>query len=333
MCKEVGGQQDKVKMPLVESLTETIQWNRSGIESMRNNDIEQALDLFSKAFTKHEESKSSIMAKMGVSSNGERPATALINSGNHENIGKGMGDWFMRDLQCIPSTSEDGESSQDMMHCEPIRLPANVDAIASQMVAAYNSGDRSVEDPALDAWSLLSICHAYNLGLAHHLCATKILYSTNRSSPLLPDADTHFKEAGRMFESTLRMERLRSQNSQQQHESNHLRHQEETNDARLIIVLACLNNLADLYYKCNEVSRSRQCYKKLKMSVERLQDMLLPGRSHPDERLMRLYIPSFRAKAQKGLALVPRSNSPTRSPSPTRTQSFYVFNSSTAGAA
>ncbi len=339
MCEQVDGQQDKVNVSLVECLSETMQWNRSGIKSMQNNDIEQSLDLFSKAFNKHEKSKSSIMAKMGVSSIGERPATALISSGNHENIGKGMGDWFMRDLPCVPSTSgiEDEESSEEMMHCEPIRLPANVDGIASRMDSAYNSGDRSVEDPALDALSLLSICHAYNLGLAHHLCGTKILHSTTNTSPLVPDADTHFKEAGRMFEFTLRMERLRSQNSQQQHTSNHLRHQEETNGARLIIVLACLSNLGDLYYKCNEASRSRQCYKKLKMSSEQLQGILSPGRNHPDERLLRLYLPSFRAKSQKGLALVSRSgnssNSPARTPSPTPTQSLYVFSSSTAGAA
>lgn len=327
-------------MNLADCLSETLQWNRSGIECMENSDIEQALELFSKAFTKHEDSKSSILTKLGVSSSGERSSAAVICSASDGSFGKDMGDWFVRDLPSIPLSSgnEDEHQFEEMVHFEPIRLPSKVDTIVSNMVAAYNSGDRTVEDPALDAMSVLSICHAYNLGLAHHLCGIKIVQATaDVSASIQANADTHFKEAGRMFEFTLRMERLRSENSQQQHPTNHLRHQEATNGARLIIVLACLSNLADLYHKFNEANRSKQCYKKLMKAAQRLQGFLVPGRSHPDERLLRLYLPSFQAKSRKGLARLSRngrlSTSPARTPSPTPTQSFYVFSSTTAGAA
>lgn len=269
------------------------------------------------------------------------------------------------------------------MYYEPIRFPLAIKAVASSTSAILNDNgiDPGQSDESVsNALDLLTTSHAYNLGLVNHIYGLKVLYSTNKdeasvrtdfsasnshrnsttatahttanTTGALDDASAasrakiHFDRAGRMYALVLRMERSRSKDDPHHRNNVH----------RLIVVLGCLNNLADLYHKSHQGVRSKHCYMQLKTTSEQMLGLLLRGQPSPhhqrEERLLRSYLPSFWTRARKGLSRWRRrsnssgeimsenedpveQNTSARSTrtSPWASQSQYVFNSPSAGAA
>merc|ERR1719162_2218456 len=348
------------------ALSNTLRWNRVAIECLQNNNVVKALKLFTIAFSTHERVKSKLLAKIG-SAGGIRTRNnnGSIDSDSNT-IGRDMGDWFVRDKSPLPFGiwEEGGEAengTEDFRYREPIRLPLAIATAPSIVAACYNTSQLLSEESVTSAMQLLTTCHAYNLGLVNHLYGLEILRSghdgeasfenvTATGSPI-SKSRIYFDRAGRLYEFTLRMERSRTKRDRNNHNS----HQNKViNAPRLIIVLWCLNNLADLYQKTNQVVRCKQCYKQLRKTTERVLGLIRPGQQlcrQEDERILRSYLPDFLSRSRKGLsrlmrasdsdsdettsedgAVVERNSSSTRAPSSIQPP-HYAFNNSCAGAA
>jgi hypothetical protein len=327
----------------------------------------------------HERVKSEVFADMGDSTS--NASTSNDNSfGNISNIGKEMGDWFVRDLLPISYRhgvqSDSEQTHEELVHYEPIRLPSMIDSIVSSIVAACNSGNRGAQESSLDAMNLLTICHAYNLGVVNHVCGIQFLHSSEREAVARASRSTttdfvtvssakakariYLDLAARMYEITLLTERAARSRAKrdQRHNENGSYRKIETNVPRLIIVLASLNNLADLSYKKNQDVRCMYFYIKLKSTTERLADILHPRQHHRDGRLLRSSLSTFWTMWQKGFSRLrrtrtnrsdrnsetmndhedpgeenPSTSAQTTSRSPSSVQSYYAFNNSAAAAA
>jgi len=313
----------------LETFSNTLRSNRMGILCLQTNESERALEHFAMAFSRHEIAKSKLFARMEITVNGWILSNENgNNSQNIENIiGRKMGTWFtpcplpMQQRSIDRNAMGAGPVGEDFLHFEPIQLPMLVTETLSDMLAAYEKGDRGCCKELLDTMILLSICHAYNLGITYHLCGHRILSSIKEERSIQvdfsastqmipPNAKILFDRAGQMYEYILQLEYSGFMDSDpHHHRSGYQGHlQTDSNVPRLIIVLACTNNLADLYHTSGHVLSSRGCYRQLKATTKRLAGFLRPGGHCRDTILLCSYLPIFWERSRMGLARR-RSNS------------------------
>jgi len=342
---------ERIILRLQETLSAALQSNRSGIECLHANNVARALTHFSIAFRKHDKVKSILVAKMErtgrLAITNRSIDTTVINA-----IERDMADWFVRDLSPTlgnleEGTEEENKPTEALICREPILLPLAIDTLASNIVTTVcntTSQQLSELSLAVSIMELLTTCHAYNLGLATHLYGLEILSTAGGGQN--SDARIHFNRAGKSYEFTMRQLRSRIKE--------HERHRNNNNNnnissqisygPQLIVVLGCLNNLADLYQKTNQLARSRRCYKQLKTTTERLYNFL-----QENNPFVRINLPLFLTRSREGLSRLRRTSnssesssdemtsdddresSSRRTPSPPFSQ--YVSNSSSAGAA
>ena len=275
-------------------------------------------------------------------------------------ISRDMGNWFVRyESQQVILSLENGqlrreEREEDLLCCEPVRLSIETEAGLVSMFTAHanNNNEHLASDESVsNAMSLLTTVHAYNLGLANHLCGIRLLRSgddavpakdsfqnghgssSSSSSSSVPittpraaensslTPSFYFIQAGHMYDFARRMERSRTKDDR--HCTNSRRGIAEE-ASRITIALACLNNLADLLRRKNQIVRCVECYRQMKITIEGLLGLLNPHRGV--DCLLRSYLRAFLMKARNALSRMRRRRRHDRNSNATTTTTRKTTN-------
>ncbi|OEU12512.1 hypothetical protein FRACYDRAFT_243762 [Fragilariopsis cylindrus CCMP1102] len=194
-------------------------------------------------------------------------------------------EFFVRFLPEQHDTGISWTAFRDLIRLPPIEeLPLSLFFAGENIILSDEEGQlREAECSSFIGFLLPT--YAFNLALAHHQHGCYLsLYGTSQDIHEHQEEEEeeaaalsrsslrqyHFKCAGRLYESTLKLERRRSNN-----ELNLLRKREHLNRNSSSssnwftprIILACINNLAQLHYLMDNTVQSQRCYRQLRSAV------------------------------------------------------------------
>ena len=260
-------------------IKKSIALNNAGICCMESKNTIAAIEMFTAAFKTHKELKNKLeIARRKNSIRTTRMTTRIID----------VDDFFIRFLPEQHDTGISWTAFRDLIRLPPIgeQLPLSLSFEGENIILSDEEGQlREAECSSFIGFLLPT--YAFNLALAHHqhgcylpLFGTSEDIHEHQEEEEVEEAAAalsrsslrqyHFKCAGRLYESTLKLERRRSNN-----ELNLLRKREHLNRNSSSssnwftprIILACINNLAQLHYLMDNTVQSQRCYRQLRSTV------------------------------------------------------------------
>ena len=260
-------------------IKKSIALNNAGICCMESKNTIAAIEMFTAAFKTHKELKNKLeIARRKNSIRTTRMTTRTVID---------VDDFFIRFLpEQHDTTGISWTAFRDLIRLPPIgELPLSLSFAGENIILSDEEGQlREAECSSFIGFLLPT--YAFNLALAHHQHGCYLpLFGTSEDIHEHQEVEEeeeaaalsrsslrqyHFKCAGRLYESTLKLERRRSNN-----ELNLLRKREHLNRNSSSssnwftprIILACINNLAQLHYLMDNTVQSQRCYRQLRSAV------------------------------------------------------------------